>query len=256
MVGETNMATTLTLEQEAEFIKRIRSGNKEAFDEFVLKNENLVFLVLRRYKFFYCEGLTQEDLIQEGYLGLIKAVQNFDNSEGFKFSTYAMKVINGYILRAIRKHSNLIKVPEFQRTNIKKLLDEKKVGLSELFNEVSHEGFDKNLLYALSVLQSHVFSLDAQVNEEGQSNTRYADILPDDTSVDARQHYSDDEILKKITSVLDERELTVVQSALGINAEKMKLSEIGKVVGLTRERVRQIFNKALEKIAIFLKEDS
>ena len=65
---------TLTLEQESDYFNQIREGDKDAFDRFVLLNENLVFLVVRRYKFFYCEGFSQEDLIQEGYLGLIKAV--------------------------------------------------------------------------------------------------------------------------------------------------------------------------------------
>ena len=246
---------TLTLEQESDYFNQIREGDKDAFDRFVLLNENLVFLVVRRYKFFYCEGFSQEDLIQEGYLGLTKAVQKFDNTEGFKFSTYAVKVINGFILRAIRKHGKLIKVPEFQQNNIKKLLSESKVGLNELFNEAYEKKYDKNLLFALAVLRNQIYSIDAPIDDNEGGSARFSDILPDDTIVDARQQCSDEEIVIRISNILDKRELSVVKSALGLNTDKMKLSEIGKHIGITRERVRQIFHQALDKIAVFLKEE-
>ncbi len=249
------MYTPLTQEEEQEYFKRIRNGDQKSFDDFVMKNEKLVYLVAKKYRFFYFTGFTQEDLVQEGYLGLIKAVNRFDGSAGNKFSTYAMKVINSFILRAIRKHSKIVSVPERQIHNAKKLSEEKNISISELFKETYNDDYDKNFARALAVMQDRVFSLNEPVEEGRKQSSSFADILMDDNSFNPRQKYSDVEILKKISSVLNERELNIVANALGLNKDRTKLSDIGRQIGLTRERVRQILQKALEKITVFLKEE-
>ena len=104
-------------------------------------------------------------------------------------------------------------------------------------------------------MQNHIHSINDAVDEHSSRKTSFAEILPDEKNLDPRQSYSDSEILRKIATVLSEREVEVVTLALGLYREKLKLSDIGRKLGVTRERVRQILNKALDKISVFLQEE-
>lgn len=243
----------LTQEEEISLSKKMKEGDIDAKDTFIRCNLKLVVSVAKQYSRY---GLPFMDLIQEGNLGLIKAVDKFDYELGFKFSTYAMQWIKQYITRYIMDKGNMIHIPvhvlehEFK---VRKTID---TLTKELHREPSVEeiakasGFStKKVIDLLNMIQDPV-SIDMQIDDEG--DTSLGDMIADSTVVTPKEN-ADGEFIKeniqKSLHVLNERERDVIVKRFGLDGSTpMTLEDIGKIYGITRERVRQIESKAMRKL--------
>ncbi|MGI5836155.1 MAG: sigma-70 family RNA polymerase sigma factor [Chloroflexota bacterium] len=244
----------LTAEQEVELAKRIEQGDSEALEKFIMSNLRLVVSVAKRYT---GRGLPLLDLIQEGNIGLMRAVQKYDWRKGFKFSTYATWWIRQAVTRSIADKARTIRLPVHMGEAITKMNQV----TQKLTQELGREPTEDELATALGVnvqkvrdaiKAAHVpSSLESPIGQEEESEL--ADLVADEVS----QHPEDavyEMLLKRETqealgSVLTPREQLVLQLRFGLgNGHVYPLEKIGDVLGITRERVRQIEAKALEKL--------
>ncbi|HEX2987846.1 MAG TPA: sigma-70 family RNA polymerase sigma factor [Chloroflexota bacterium] len=244
----------LTAAQEVELAKRIEQGDAEALEKFIMSNLRLVVSVAKRYT---GRGLPLLDLIQDGNIGLMRAVQKYDWRKGFKFSTYATWWIRQAITRAIADKARTIRLPVHMGEAITRLNQVSQ----RLTQQLGREPTEDELAEALgigvqkvrdAIKAAHVpSSLEAPIGEEEESEL--AEMVADEIS----QHPEDavyEMLLKRETqdalgSVLTPREQLVLQLRFGLgNGHVYPLEKIGEVLGITRERVRQIEAKALEKL--------
>jgi RNA polymerase primary sigma factor len=240
-VKKTN---TLTPDQEVELAVRIKNGDKSAIDELVTANLKFVISVAKEYQ---GQGLTLSDLINEGNYGLIKAATRFDHTRGFKFISYAVWWIKQSIIQSLNENSRMVRLPANVINKISKLNKEISNGednQNELLNEMSE--FDESLLnYQKTSSLNKITNedggeiIDLIVGEEIETNLETLEIN-DIVKVE----------LKNILSVLDERERMIIESYFGINTEHdgMTLEAIGDKYDLTKERIRQIKEKAIRKL--------
>jgi len=250
----------LTAEEEQCLARRIAAGDEQARQQFLESNLKLVISVARRYQ---GQGLALEDLIQEGNIGLIRAVERFDYRRGFKFSTYATWWIRQAITRALADKKRAIRLPVHVHEDIRHLsLMETTLSLrlqrEPTFQELSSElGFTPEKLRDLVAARHSILSLDYPlINDEEQT---LADLLeeplaeqPDET---VTAHMQQRELRARIdaalASSLTEREQRVIRLRYGLDggAESRTLQEVGMILHVTRERVRQLEAKALQKLA-------
>ena len=243
----------LDLAQEAELARKIRSGDKDALNTLVQANLKFVVAVCRNYLY---QGLPLGDLINEGNLGLIRAAKRFDETMNFKFISYAVWWIRQAILSALADQSRVINLPPSRVGTIHKLGKtsvklEQRLGRAPTIGELSEEmGVGIHDIDESLQLSSSPMSLDAQVKdgEEG----RLEDVLEDpnvDSPDRATVAFSLREEMKGILGTLDDREEKVVRLYYGIGLETTyTLEEIAQRFNLTRERVRQIKEKALKRL--------
>lgn len=240
---EIKKSKGLTPEQEVELAIRIKNGDQLAIDELVNANLKFVISIAKEYQ---GQGLTLSDLISEGNLGLIKAATRFDHTKGFKFISYAVWWVKQSIIQSLNDNSRVVRLPANVINKISKLNKEFGNGEdneSELMSEISE--FDASLLnYPKSS------SLNKTVNEDGGEIIDL--IIGEDSENDTTFEISDivkDE-LNNILSVLDERERMIIESYFGINSnhDGMTLEAIGDKYDLTKERIRQIKEKAIRKL--------
>lgn len=240
----------LTREEEVELAKRIEKGDMEAQNIFIQANERLVFSIARRYM---GKGLEFEDLCQEGQIGLIKALQKFDYRKGCKFSTYATWWIHQAVSRAIMDLARTIRVPVHRAAEFGHIDKIRNQLIMELNREPKLSELAERLdmdVYSLEELLKQnpsVVSLESKVGDE--ENTELKDFL-----VDAKSEFEDDAIKKQLASevlsvgkeILNERQYIVLMLRFGLYDQRPRtLEEVGKILGVTRERVRQIEAKAL-----------
>ncbi len=244
----------LTAQQEVDLAKRIEMGDQAALEKFIMSNLRLVVSVAKRYT---GRGLPLLDLIQEGNIGLMRAVHKYDWRKGFKFSTYATWWIRQAVTRAIADKARTIRLPVHMGEAITRLNQT----TQRLTQELGREPTEDEVAHALGVnvqkvrdaiKAAHVpSSLEAPIGEEDESEL--ADLVADEIS----QHPEEavyEMLLKRETqdalgSVLTPREQLVLQLRFGLgNGHVYPLEKIGEVLGITRERVRQIEAKALEKL--------
>jgi RNA polymerase primary sigma factor len=250
---EISQNTNLTLQQEAELARRIRTGDKEALNTLVQANLKFVVAVCRNYQY---QGLPLGDLINEGNLGLIRAAKRFDETMNFKFISYAVWWIRQAILSSLADQSRVINIPPSRVGTIHKMGKtsvklEQKLGRAPTVAELAEEmGVGINEIHESLQLSASPMSLDAPV-KDGEDG-RLEDVLEDhnvespDKSTTA---FSLREEMKDILSSLDEREEKVVRLYYGIGLETTyTLEEIAQRFNLTRERVRQIKEKALKRL--------
>lgn len=243
----------ISREEEAELARRIRQGHEDALDRLVRSNLRFVVSVAKKYQ---NQGVSLADLINEGNLGLIRAARKFDETKGIKFISYAVWWIRQAILQGLAEQSRLVRVPLNRAGTLHRIGKRASLLLQELGREATHaeiaEGMDiteEEVARTMSISQVHL-SLDAPITP-GEDN-RLLDYLPD-----TEQPTPDEQAVgKALTEAvaaslgsLKEREARILRLYFGIdNSEPMTLEEIGVLLGITRERVRQIKEKALSRL--------
>lgn len=242
----------ITVEEEVELAQRIRKGDQEALDKLTRANLRFVVSVAKQYQ---NQGLSLPDLINEGNLGLIKAAEKFDEARGFKFISYAVWWIRQSILQALAEQSRIVRLPLNQVGSLNKI--NKALSQFEQKNERMPspdelaEMLDiprEKIVDSLRVSGRHV-SVDAPF-VEGEENS-LLDVLPNTDSPNADRGLVNESLNKEIErslSTLTERERDIVKYFFGIGTQEMTLEEIGEYFGLTRERVRQIKEKAIRRL--------
>ncbi len=250
---EIGRVPLLTAEEEVELAKRIEQGDEEAKRRLAEANLRLVVSIAKRY---VGRGMLFLDLIQEGNMGLIKAVEKFDYRKGYKFSTYATWWIRQAITRAIADQARTIRIPVHMVETINKLIRVSRQLLQELGREPTPEEIAKEMNLSpekvreiMKIAQEPV-SLETPIGEEDDSHL--GDFIPDDdiqAPADAAAYELLKEQLKEVLDTLSDREENVLRLRFGLDDGRTRtLEEVGKVFGVTRERIRQIEAKALRKV--------
>ena len=242
----------ITVDEEVELAQRIRQGDQAALDKLVSANLRFVVSVAKQYQ---NQGLSLPDLIDEGNLGLIKAAQKFDETRGFKFISYAVWWIRQSILQALAEQSRIVRLPLNQVGSINKISKAQSRSEQEHERRPSDEELAERLDIpvdkisdTMKVSGRHV-SVDAPF-VEGEDNS-LLDVLPNNDSPMADSTLNQESLAKEVNRALDQlspRERDILKMFFGIGCQEMTLEEIGAKFDLTRERVRQIKEKAIRRL--------
>ncbi len=249
---EISKETMISAEEEVELAQRIKKGDQKALERLTKANLRFVVSVAKQYQ---NQGLSLPDLINEGNLGLLKAAERFDETRGFKFISYAVWWIRQSILQAISEQSRIVRLPLNQVGSVNKInreinrfeqLNERRPSVDEIAEKVDlpQEKIDE----AMNINGHHI-SVDAPF-VEGEDNS-LLDVMTNAESPMADKELVDESLKSEIQTALNalnERERNVVEASYGINQPELTLEEIGSKFGLTRERVRQIKEKAIRKL--------
>ena len=249
---EISKETMISAEEEVELAQRIRKGDQKALERLTKANLRFVVSVAKQYQ---NQGLSLPDLINEGNLGLLKAAERFDETRGFKFISYAVWWIRQSILQAISEQSRIVRLPLNQVGSVNKInreinrfeqLNERRPSIDEIAEKVDlpQDKIDE----ALNI-NGHQVSVDAPF-VDGEDNS-LLDVMPNSDAPLADNILIDESLRSEIQNALNalnERERNVVEASYGINQPELTLEEIGSKFGLTRERVRQIKEKAIRKL--------
>ncbi|MEY2948925.1 MAG: sigma-70 family RNA polymerase sigma factor [Saprospiraceae bacterium] len=251
---EIGKVDLLTPEEEVDLAKRIKMGDQAALEKLTKANLRFVVSVAKQYQ---NQGLSLSDLINEGNLGLIKAAQRFDETRGFKFISYAVWWIRQSILQALAEQSRIVRLPLNKVGSLNKI----NKAFSELEQEYEREPSPEELAdmleipteeveTTLGVAARHV-SMDAPF-VEGEDNS-LLDVLENNSTPDTDKELDYNQSLRReierSLNTLTERQCDVIKLYFGIGVEHpMSLEDIGEKFGLTRERVRQIKDKAINKL--------
>ena len=242
----------LTAEEEVKLAQRIRNDDREALERLVCANLRFVVSVAKQYQ---NQGLTLPDLINEGNIGLIKAAEKFDETRGFKFISYAVWWIRQSILQALAEQSRMVRLPLNQVSAVSRI--------NKLIMKFEQEHERKPSAYELSELIDETpekirdslrangcpMSINAPLGEGDDSTL--LEVISDENTPQADRGMIDKSLateIERMLDTLDEREKTIVEMCFGINNREMTLEEISEKFGLSRERVRQIREKALLKL--------
>ncbi len=250
----------LTAEQEVELARRIKKGDKEAREQMICSNLRLVISIAKKYSNL---GIALSDLIEEGNIGLMRGVDKFDSEKGFRFSTYAAWWIKQGISRAIIDQGKMIRVPVYLNEEIMRYRKVAEKLSQVLRRRPTSAEIAKKLKITISKVReldnaiTKMSSLDAPLGEEGDGQVK--DFVEDeslstpDSDVEA---FLNRERTRAILDGLDERERIIIEMRFGLreDGEQHTLSQIAKVLGISRERVRQIEELTIVKMKKFLME--
>lgn len=243
----------ITREDEIGLAQRIRNDDQEALDTLVRSNLRFVVSVAKKYQ---NQGVSLSDLINEGNLGLIRAAHKFDETKGIKFISYAVWWIRQAILQALAEQSRIVRVPLNRAGTLHRIGKRATALLQELGREATHaeiaegtELTEEEVAKTMSISQTHL-SLDAPM-APGEDN-RLLDYLPDTDSATPDEETFGKALTESVHQALaglKEREAKILRMYFGLEeAEPMTLEEIGATLNITRERVRQIKEKALSRL--------
>lgn len=238
---EVRKIDLITPEEEVELTKKIAEGDKRALDKLVNANLRFVISIAKEYQ---GQGVPLVDLISEGNYGLIKAATKFDHTKGFRFISYAVWWVKQSILQSLCENSRTVRLP----VNITNQLSKIKKEIAE-FEQQNHRAPTQNDM-DLSVLNHPVCtSLNEKINEDGDE---ILDLVPDHSFIRPDEDIMSEDILKgeleKTLSILSERERKIIDMYFGVDGGALTLEQIGDEFGLTKERIRQIKEKALRKL--------
>jgi RNA polymerase primary sigma factor len=249
---EIGKESLITVEEEVELAQRIRKGDRLALEKLTKANLRFVVSVAKQYQ---NQGLTLPDLINEGNLGLIKAAEKFDETRGFKFISYAVWWIRQAILQALAEQSRIVRLPLNQVGSLNKINkafskfeqeNERSASPDEIADQL--ELPKDKVVDTMRVSGRHV-SVDAPF-VQGEENS-LLDILENNTTPNADTVLINESLIREIDralTTLTDREKDILKSFFGIGKAEMTLEEIGDYFGLTRERVRQIKEKAIRRL--------
>lgn len=244
-------------DEQIELVKKAKKGDKQAFDSLISTNLRFVVSVAKDYRY---SGLSLEDLISEGNLGLMEAVHRFDETKGFKFISYAVWWIRQALIKAVQDHGKNIRMPLNKINSISKI--KKAKGL--LYQKLNREPTDDELLEVLDdVSESDIKSFNINGNIEisidepltEDSDYGYQDFLAGDSYEDFEKQVNLNALKNEIGELLKElsqRELVILTMFYGLDGEEpFTLKDIGEKLNLTNERVRQIKEESLRKLRVF-----
>jgi len=249
---EISKETMISAEEEVELAQRIKKGDQKALERLTKANLRFVVSVAKQYQ---NQGLSLPDLINEGNLGLLKAAERFDETRGFKFISYAVWWIRQSILQAISEQSRIVRLPLNQVGSVNKInreinrfeqLNERRPSVDEIAEKVD---LPQDKIDEAMTINGHQISVDAPF-VEGEDNS-LLDVMANSDAPMADNQLVEESLKSEIQNALNalnERERNVVEASYGINQPELTLEEIGTKFGLTRERVRQIKEKAIRKL--------
>ena len=242
----------LTTDQEVELAQKIRKGDKKALERLCKANLRFVVSVAKQYQ---NQGLSLPDLINEGNLGLIKAAEKFDDTRGFKFISYAVWWIRQSILQAIAEQSRLVRLPLNQVGSMTKIMKEahkfeqeyeRKPSINEMAERIDMP--EDKIADAMNA-NSHEVSVDAPFVNGEEGSMVDSMTSPDNPSTDKELVKESLRLeVERMIKLLGDREQKVIRAFFGIGEPELTLDEIGVKYNLTRERVRQIKEKAIRRI--------
>ncbi|GAB6975633.1 sigma-70 family RNA polymerase sigma factor [Prevotella falsenii] len=250
----------VSLDEEIELAQKIKQGDAKALERLTKANLRFVVSVAKQYQ---NQGLSLPDLINEGNLGLIKAAKKYDETRGFKFISYAVWWIRQSIMQAISEQSRLVRVPMNQMGSINKVRKvihqfeqehQRLPGIDEIMEEVD---LPKDKIAEVMSMITKKVSMDAPISSSDDGSL--LDVLPNKNSPSADEQLLEEGLKKEIERALvtlSEREQIILRGYFGINQREMSLEEIGEQTGLTRERVRQLKEKAIKRLRHNVKNDS
>ena len=239
-------------DEEVELARKIKAGDEDALNKLVTTNLRFVVSVAKQYQ---NQGIGLQDLINEGNLGLIKAAQRFDETRGFKFISYAVWWIRQSILQAISEQSRIVRLPLNQVGSVNKInreinrfeqANERRPSIEEIAEKID---LPEDKIDEAMNINGHHISVDAPF-VEGEDNS-LLDVMPNSDSPMADMTLVAESLkaeIRNALNLLNERERNVIEASYGIGCPELTLEEIGEKFGLTRERVRQIKEKAIRKL--------
>jgi RNA polymerase primary sigma factor len=259
-IKEISQIPLLTADQEIKLSKRIKKGDERARKDMIRANLRLVINIAKRY---FHLGIPLLDLIEEGNLGLMKAVDRFNPNKGFRFSTYAAWWIRQSISRSILEQGKMIRIPVYMNELISKWKKTKEQLSQRVKRAPTEDEISKKLKITKSQreqinfwLSASTSSLDTPIGDEGDS--QLSDIVEDETAVSPDKDIElmmNKERLASLLSMMRKREREVLDMRFGmVDGKTHTLAEVAKKLGVSRERVRQIEEEALKKLRQFVEQ--
>jgi RNA polymerase primary sigma factor len=250
----------LTPEEEKDLAQKVKKGNKKARQKMIKSNLRLVINIAKKYSYL---GVPMLDLIEEGNLGLMKAVTKYDPDKGYRFSTYAAWWIKQYITRAVANQGKTVRIPvyvmemlmRFQK--VKKVLQQKMGKVPQMNDMAKRMKLPVSRVKQLNHMASNIASLNAPIGESGDSE--FMDLIEDESivsSVDELSKFLLHERIEGLLSKMTEREAKILRLRFGLNEDGVShtLRDTAKHFGITRERVRQIEAACMFKLRKMMEE--